>query len=393
MKYFAPLFVLLLIGCGVGEKVKGLVGSEESVERRFPLEELTSSADVKVRKVWSRNIGAGTDGQYLELIPAISDERIFVADSRGRIAALSAANGKTVWDRNTKLPFTGGVGSGQTLILAGTREGEVIAFGPESGDELWSSRVSSEVLAPPQQGGDIVVVRTNDGRIFALDADKGDRLWTYERTVPPLTLRGNGVPIISENTVIAGFDGGRIAALDRQTGQVIWETTIAVASGRTELERMVDIDIKPAIIEEIIYVATFQGRIAAITLDNGFQLWNREISSFAGLGVDRNRVYVTDDQSHIWSLDRFTGAIIWKQVKLQARSATAPATIGDMLVVGDGEGYLHWMDKLSGEFVARTRAANDPIIVPPIVAGEVVYAYSSNGRLSAYIFNDLSGAE
>lgn len=382
------LCLLLPYGCGVGQKITALVGDPPNeANLPAPLIEFTDSVDVT--KIWSKNIGAGTDGQYLKLSPAIAGERVFITDSNGKLRALSADSGKPVWDNDTKLPITGGMGAGQTLVLAGTREGEVVAFDPESGDELWRSQVSSEILATPRQAGNIVIVRTNDGKIFAIDASEGRRLWTYERTVPALTLRGNGVPVIANDTVIAGFDGGRITALERQTGGLVWEATVAEASGRSELERMVDIDIAPIIIEKMIYTAAFQGRVAALDLDNGEQIWNREISSFAGVGADAQRVYVTDDESHIWALDRFTGVSVWKQEDLRARAATAPVVIGDMVIVGDFEGYLHWMDKLSGEFVARTRLSKSQIIVPPIIYDEMLYAYSSDGTIGAYAYSNF----
>ncbi|MEE9160310.1 MAG: PQQ-binding-like beta-propeller repeat protein, partial [Gammaproteobacteria bacterium] len=191
-------------------------------------------------------------------------------------------------------------------------------------------------------------------------------------------------PVITGDIVIAGFDGGRVSAIELFTGKLIWETSVSLSSGQSELERMVDIDSDPVIIGNDIYVATFQGRLASVALENGRITWTRDISSYAGCTSDGNIIYITDDQSHVWALDRATGVSVWKQESLYARQATAPAAIGNLVVVGDLEGYLHWMDKDNGQFVARTQVSKSAIIAPPVAVEDVVYAYSSDGILSAY---------
>jgi len=387
---FAAL-LFLLSGCGTGQAIKEYISGEDNTEPPTPLADFTPSAEVK--ELWSKSVGDGTDEQYLKLTPAIAHDKVFIADSEGEIKALSAISGKLIWDKDTDLPISGGPGADDDLVLIGTSEGEVIAYEPETGEEIWRTQVSSEVLAPPRQAGDIVIVRTIDGKIFAIDAIDGQRLWIYDRTVPALTLRGTSTPVISEDIVIAGFDGGRVAALELKTGKLIWETRVAVASGRSELERMVDIDAEPVIVEGIIYVVSFQGRITAMELEGGRKLWSRAISSHAGLSVDANQVYVTDENSHVWALDRYSGTSVWKQEKLQARAVTAPAIMGDMVVVGDIEGYLHWLDKLSGEFVARSKVSGARILVSPVVADGILYAYSSDGTVNSYTYSGFVPVE
>lgn len=375
---------LAVSACGVTDKVINYVaGGKDNAEPPAPLVEFQNR--LNVIKLWSESAG-GTHEQYLKLAPALAGQRVFISSTDGDVSALDATNGKSLWSAELDEPITGGPGVGENTVLLGTGEGDVIAISADSGRERWRARVSSEVLSPPLRQDNTVVARTNDGRVYGLDADKGRRLWTYDRTVPPLTLRGTSSPVISAGIVIAGFDAGRLAALDLRTGRLLWETAVATARGRSELERMVDIDSDPLVTEGVIYVVSFQGQLAAVQLDSGRILWSRDVSSYAGFSADERYIYLTDDESHVRAFDRFTGGTIWANEKLHARAATGPASIGDYIVVGDIEGYLHWMQKDSGDFVARHRLCDERIIVQPLVAGKILYAYCSDGRLAAYTF-------
>jgi len=376
------LTLVLLSGCGTKDYVKNLFGGEDNTDPPTPLVEIETLAEII--KLWSKDTGKGSTKQFLKLTPSHIQGKVFVADVRGNLLAIDATSGNILWENDADLSITGGPGSSETLTMIGSEEGDVLAYASESGDFLWQAKVSSEVLAAPQEAYGIVVVRTIDGKIYGLDAHDGSRLWIYDRTVPALTLRGTSNPVITGDVVIAGFDGGRLAAIELHTGKLIWETSVSLASGRSQLERMVDIDSDPMIIGNDIYVATFQGRLASVALENGRITWTRDISSYAGLTSDGKNIYITDDQSHVWALERSSGNSVWKQETLFARQVTAPATIGDLVVVGDLEGYLHWMDKSSGQFVARTQISKNPILAPPVAVEDIVYAYSSDGTLGAY---------
>jgi len=376
------LTLVLLSGCGTKDYVKNLFGGEDNTDPPTPLVEIETLAEII--KLWSKDTGKGSTKQFLKLTPSHIQGKVFVADVRGNLLAIDATSGNILWENDADLSITGGPGSSETLTMIGSEEGDVLAYASESGDFLWQAKVSSEVLAAPQEAYGIVVVRTIDGKIYGLDAHDGSRLWIYDRTVPALTLRGTSNPVITGDVVIAGFDGGRLAAIELHTGKLIWETSVSLASGSSQLERMVDIDSDPVIIGNDIYVATFQGRLASVALENGRITWTRDISSYAGLTSDGKNIYITDDQSHVWALERSSGNSVWKQENLFARQVTAPATIGDLVVVGDLEGYLHWMDKSSGQFVARTQVSKNPILAPPVAVEDIIYAYSSDGTLGAY---------
>lgn len=383
-RFLPALAFLTLAGCGTTDKISGFfTGGKDNSEPPAPLIEFQTR--LNVLELWSGNVG-GPDEEYLKLTPAVANQRVFVTDSTGDLRALDATNGGEVWNTDIDEPITGGPGVGENTVLLGTGEGDVISVSADTGKEQWRSSVSSEVLSPPLRAENTVIARTNDGKVFGIDAEKGKRLWIYDRTVPALTLRGTSAPVIFSGIVIAGFDAGRLAALDLHTGRLLWEATIAAARGRSELERMVDIDSDPVVVDGIIYVVSLQGQLAAVQGDSGRILWSRDVSSHAGFSVDERNIYLTDDESHIRAFDRYTGSTVWANEKLHARQATGPASIGGYVVAGDLEGFLHWIDKETGEFVARISLCSRRIIVQPLVVGKVLYAYCSDGNLAAYTF-------
>lgn len=320
---------------------------------------------------------------FLKLRPAIAGERVYAATRDGSVSAFDARTGEPVWETDTDLPLSGGPGIGDGLVLVGTSDGDVLALGENDGAINWRARVSSEVLSAPQAKGGIVVVRTTDGKLFGLSSDDGTRLWVYDRTAPVLTLRGTSSPALVEGAAVAGFDGGQMVAVALSNGQPLWETRVAVPRGRTELERMVDIDADPIIVDNAVYAVTYQGQIAALELFSGQVIWRRDMSSHAGLGVGPENVYVTDDASHVWALNRNNSASMWRQAKLEARRVSPPAVFDRYVVVGDYEGYVHWLRKDDGQFVARVRIDNDSIIAAPVATAFAVYVLDSGGELAA----------
>lgn len=373
----------LLQGCGTGQVISNYFSGEDNSEPPAPLVEFEQKANIITR--WDKDVG-GTDEQYLKLNPAVTEDRIYTVSREGQVEAVSLENGRTLWSRDTDEPLSSAAGVGAGLVLVGTSNGKLIALDQKSGEIRWKKRVSSEILAAPQADQGIVVVRTVDGKLTGLGAEGGDQLWVFDRSVPALSLRGTSAPVIYEGYIVAGFDAGRLLALELTTGKPVWETRIAVGTGRSELERMVDIDSTPVIHNDIIYVSTFQGRLAAVSVQGGRILWTRDIPSHAGLTVSDENIFITDDRGHVWALEQVSGASVWKQEALQARATSAPALVGPYVAVGGVEGHVHWMDRQTGEFVARTRIDESPIIAEPVTVGETVYFYSTAGSLTAYSY-------
>jgi len=361
----------------------GLLGAcsftKDNSEPPAPLVEFKSS--LQVQQLWSESTGADSRKAYLNLTPAVGEGRIFVATPAGQVLAYGAERGERLWDSKTKLPLSSGPGLGDDLVIIGGAKGAVIALRAEDGSEAWRAQVSSEVLAPPQATAGVVVVRSGNGRLTGLNSSDGHLLWVYERTVPALSLRGNSAPLIANNVVFAGFDSGKLSALDLRSGKPLWEVQVAQAHGRSELERMVDIDANLWIADGVLYVTAYQGQTAALSLTSGEVLWNRETSIYTGFTLDNRAIYVSDATGYVQAYDRDSGASLWKQDKLRGRRLSAPVSLGEAVVVGDYEGYLHWLRKEDGQFLARVATDKSGIRATPLVLDDRLVALSNKGSL------------
>jgi outer membrane protein assembly factor BamB len=275
---------------------------------------------------------------------------------------------------------------GGDLVLVGTSEAEIVALDWADGHEVWRTALDSQVLSKPAANTGTVVAHALGGDLYGLDAASGERRWMFDRNVPVLSLRGSSSPLLIQDVVIAGFANGNLVALEAKVGRQLWEAAVAIPHGRSELERMVDIDSEPQIWGSAVYAVAFHGRVVAIDGRTGTIIWNRDMSSSAGLSVDYRSVYVTDQSSNIWALDRETGGSMWRQDKLYNRNLTAPVPIEDFVVAGDFEGYLHALNASNGELAARVRVDTDGLLARPLVADNVLYVYGNGGTLAAYRF-------
>lgn len=349
-----------------------------------PTELQTIAEPLAVRSLWRDTGSSGRGDGFAELRPVARDGRVFVAGHRGDVSALDTATGQRHWRIDTGLRITAGVGLAEDLVLVGSLDGDVVALDRNDGSERWRSRVTSEVLAPPVGASGIVVVRSADGAFTALQASDGTRLWGHDTTLPVLTLRGASTPLLAEGVVIAGLDDGRLLLLDLVSGAPIGERRLALASGRTEMERLVDIDADPRLFGNVLYAVAYQGALGALDMLSGELLWSREFSAHAGLAVDERAVYLPHTDGVVWALDRRTGDLLWRQEALGGRQPSAPVAVGNHVILGDFEGYVHWLDKSSGRIIARTRGDSDGIIGTPAVAGDTLLMQGRSGRLDAF---------
>lgn len=367
-----PLLLLTLVGCS----------SSGPIREPAELEPVAAARDVKV--VWSKFTSSNQlNLVYDRLTPAIADGRLYTANANGMVYAFDLAKGKKQWQQEFDLVITGGVGLNEQSLFFGTSKAEVVALNRNDGTLLWRATLSSEVLAPPVATSSQVIVRCVDGNVYALSAESGQRLWHYQGSVPALTLRGDSTPVIAGDNVLLGLANGRLASLSLYDGSVTWESNVVVAQGRTDLERMVDVDATPLVADDTIYAVAYQGRVVALSRLTGTQQWSRDMGSSAGMGLDEHHLYVVDDEDQVWALDRSNGASLWKSDKLKYRDLTAPAPMQDAVVVGDFEGYLHWLSLEDGRIIARHQIDSDGIRVVPIVINNVLYVRSRNGDLKA----------
>ena len=369
---------LALSGCGA---LTGFLGDDEDAPEAAKLEAFEPAT--VIRKLWSRRAASGDGGRDLELRAVLAGGRVFAAGHDGDVAAFDPFTGEQLWEADTGIALSGGPGAGSGLLVVGSSGGDVVALSGADGSVTWRARVTSEVLSAPAVGERIVAVRTVDGKLFGLDAATGERTWVYDRTVPVLTLRGTGGPVITGDIVVAGFDSGHLAAFSTADGQLLWESHVAAPTGRTELERLADLDADPAVADGVVYAVTFQGRVTAFDLHTGGPLWQRDLSSHAGIGIGRRLIYVTDEQSHVWAFDRRTGASLWRQDGLARRQLTRPVEFGDYVVVADFEGHVHWLSAEDGRFAARTRLDGAAVLAPPVANQTAVYILGGNGTLTS----------
>ena len=377
LRRIAPLLLLILsAGCS-------WFGSSDSGVP--PAKLISIDEPIEVQKLWETQVGDGAEKQFIRLTPALQGDRIYAASYDGTVVALDAVNGQRIWKTDTELPISGGVGlSEEGMVLFGTDKGQVVALRQEDGQEAWRAQVSSEVLAAPHAGSGLVVVRSIDGKFTGLDARTGERRWVYSSTMPALSLRGSAPPLVVANLVIAGLDTGKLLVLSLDRGLPITEKTIAPPRGRTEIERLIDIDSEPKIFEDMLYLVAYHGGVVALNMRDGNLMWTRDLSSHAGLDVETRQVYLSDDEDAVLALDRSSGGTLWKQPEMKGRRLSAPAATHDYVVVGDYDGYLHWLSKDSGRIVGRVQATSKAIVAPPVVAGSIVFVYGQGGTLSAF---------
>jgi len=359
---FVACFVILLLGgCQtVGDAYDSWFGRSRPAQKPAELTAIQPTAVPKI--VWQGNVGgAGNDAFF----PAAAGNVVYAGGAGGQIGGFDVASGRQVTRIEVGQRISGGVGSGGAMVLAGTSKGEVLAFGRD-GKQIWKVQVSGEVLAPPVMQDGIVVVRAGDGRLFGLDAVDGRRKWTYQRATPALSVRNHAGVVVDRGAVFAGFAGGRLVAITLSNGNVGWESVVALPRGATELERVADITSLPVVDGRQVCAVAFQGRVACFDLLRGTTLWARDMSSVAGMDVDSGYVYITDDKDAVVALDKTSGASIWKQSKLANRNVSGPLALGRYVVVGDLQGYVHFLSREDGSFAARIATDGSAIGAPPV---------------------------
>jgi outer membrane protein assembly factor BamB len=349
-----------------------------------PAELQSFEATLDVDKLWSGKVGGKSERLRLGLRPATDGARIYAGSYDGQVVSFDAETGAKVWSVKTGLALTAGPGFGEGLLAFGTADGELLILDAATGAERLRQPTGSEVLAPPAIGSGVVAVRTVDGRLRGFSAVNGATLWTVEQSLPTLTLRGNTAPRVAGTLVISGFNNGRVGAYEIASGDPAWEVAIANPTGRSELERLVDVSAGLQVVGNDVYVVGYHGRAVGIDLETGLVLWQQELSSYAGLGADFNAIYVTNDFDAVVALDRATGTQVWRQEALRLRDVTAPTRYANTLVVGDYEGYLHWLSPDDGSLLARQRAAGQRISAAPLVVGQNVYVQGDDGTVAAY---------
>lgn len=375
--------VAVLGGCTT---LKGWFGGKKGAEAK-PAALVEFTPDARIDRVWSANLGGGEGRIGIGQRPVVADGRVYAAAGGNTVRALDLQTGQPVWtwsgDKGGR--FAGGPGVGQGIVAVGGLDGDVVALDASTGTEKWKAKLLNEVIAAPAVGGGMVFVRSNDGRVTAFDANNGEKRWSWRADMPALTVRGNAGLTLGPGYLFVGNDNGKVVALSAADGSELWDMTVAQPEGRSELDRMNDVDGAPLLEGSTLYVSSYKPQTMAIDAPTGRPLWVQQgQGGVGGIGANGSRLAVTDAQDVVWALDASSGAPMWKQPSYPRRALTAPAIIGNHVVAGDYDGYLHWFSLDDGHMSARVRVSRKPLRAQPVVADGLLLAQDTDGNLSAY---------
>ncbi len=372
----------LLAAAVIGASLSGcgMFSSEQQVQ---PAELVDFEQEQSLKALWSLKVGGDLGEKFHQLAPSIAGGRIFAASAEGDVLAADRESGEVVWRRSLDTEVIGGVGAGNGLVVLSTLNGEVLALSADDGSERWRYQATSEVVSQPQMNAEMLVVQQLDGKLTALDLMTGRQLWSYDSQIPRLSLRGTAAPIVAADLTLAGFANGKLVAIENRSGRPVWEQRIALSEGRSELERIIDIDAQPLVYNRLVYVTSYQGRLAAVSPANGQLVWAQDLSSFRGLAGGFGNVYAVTADDSLQAFDARNSASVWRQDGLLNRHLTTPVVLGNNVVVADGEGYLHALSQIDGHFTARYKLDSSGVQGDLLVKDDVLYALSNDGRLTA----------
>jgi len=370
-------------GLSIAVVLLALFGCSDEIDIYEPDPLVDIDNQFEIDTLWSTQIGEGTTDSTIKIAPVYAYNKIFVADNSGTVAAINPDNGEVIWQVDLEVEIGGGPAVSNQMLVVGTQQGEVIVLNAENGDIKWRKPVPSEIISSPAIGEGYVVTNTVDGKITAFDAETGEQKWFYDQSIPSLTLRGNSSPVIASGGVISGFSNGKLAVFILQNGQMAWEKTITAPVGNSEIQRLVDVDIRPLVSSQNIFVASYNGNLTSLDVRNGETVWQRELSTFQEISVSELMLLVTHENSFVSAVNRTNGVNLWTEKSLHRRQLTAPVMLEDYLVVADFEGYLHWLSRKDGTVVSREQIDSDGISAMPLVIENKVILLSHSGELYA----------
>lgn len=372
------LLAAAIIGAGLSGC--GMFSSEERVQ---PAELVGFEQEKTLKVLWSLNVGGDLGRKFHQLSPSIDGSRVFAVSADGDVLAAERDSGQVAWRKSLDVEVIGGVGAGNGLVVLSTLNGEVIALSSEDGSEQWRYQATAEVVSQAQMNAEILVIQQLDGKLTALDLVTGRSLWSYDSQIPRLSLRGTAAPVVAADLTLAGFANGKLVAVDNRSGRPVWEQRIALSEGRSELERIIDVDAQPLVYNRLVYATSYQGRLAAVNPANGQLIWAQDLSSFRGLAGGFGNVYAVTAEDSLQAFDARNSASVWRQDGLLNRQLTTPVVLGNSVVVADGEGYLHALSQIDGHFTARYKLDSSGVRSDLLVKDDVLYALSNDGRLTA----------
>ena len=390
------LLSTLISGCANLAKLK-FWGDDDEAEAPMPLPQISS--EVAIKKEWSAKIGKGLGERYARLTPALLADLIVSADAFGAVAAYDRFTGKRRWSTRIDPPdegfgfgfgarrdgafVTAGVAVGEGIAVVGTSNGEAVALDAADGRLLWRVAISSEAEGLPAVAEGLVYIGAVDGRLVALDVETGNERWNHDSQVPVLTLRGGGAIRVEDSVVYAPFANGKLVALNASNGEILWEHRMSLSRGRSELERIIDVDSGVEILGRFLYSVNYNGNLKSLRRTDGTSVWELQVSSYQPVATGYGNVYVVNDEDALLAVDQREANVLWRQESLLRRSLTAPTVASSFIVVGDGEGYLHLVAQADGRIVGRAKVGGG-LFSPMLFSDGYLYCYDGRGTLSAF---------
>ena len=376
----AVIAIAMLSGCS---SVKNLFGGKNKDKSGEPAKLVDITPLVTANRLWSVSVGKGEKDLGIGQYPVIEGGHVYAAAVDGGVSAFDLTTGQSLWHYDSKSRLSGGPGAGGGLVVVGGLKGEVIALDEATGQEKWTAKVNNEVLVAPAIGGGMVFVHSNDGRVTAFDASNGERRWFYSADIPALTVRGTGGMTLGPNILFVSGDNGTLTALNTNDGNLMWSTAVAEPDGRTELERMADVDGDAVLEGTVLYASSYKNHTVAIDGPSGQVLWDSEHGGARGVGISNSAVVIADKNGNVVGLDKNTGGSLWQQAGLLNRAVSAASVQGDYALVGDFEGVVHWLRLSDGAFAARSKVGA-AVTGKPVVAGDIAVVQSIDGKLTAF---------
>ncbi len=384
-KLRTPLLLLLLVTFSTGcSTIKGWFEFDDDEDPYQPAELVDIVESVDVRKLWSTGIGKGQGKGYYRMRPVLANGVIYVSSADGEVQALDADSGKRLWAVELDGGLSGGVGVYEDTVMVGSSDAQVYLLSAADGSERWSTTLHGEVMAPPATDGRIVAVQTYDGKLHGLDYETGDKLWSHDSNMPVLTVRGTSSPIVINNLVLAAFSNGRVIAFDAPSGGVRWEVRVAVPQGRSEIERIVDVDGTLELVGTTLFAVSYQGYLVAVDVATGRKIWQEEASSYVGVSQGFGNVYIAEADGTVSAYLRNGQGLRWQQPALYYRELNRPTPVSSFVAVADYKGVVHFLSQVDGEFVGRVKTDGDGVRADMIADGNRLYVYGNGGKLMAF---------
>lgn len=372
--WLSALAMLALVGCTQMEQRSDLPDKKALVAIDAPL---------TINKKWLSDTGNGTDSKDVKLLLVQNNKKLYVVDACGDLTVINETTGEKIWELSLKVPVSSGPAVAEDKLVVATSNGKVVAVDLVQHKVVWISNATSEILATPKIADDVVYIHTMDGGLSALSMLDGRQLWRFTHNLPPLMLRRSSSPVLQNDLLVAGFANGKLLGMNKNDGVVIWSQEISRPQGTTDLQRMIDISADPLIKDDKVYSASYQGNIAALSINNGNIIWERDVPSYAGFIIDKNLLYVPSTNGSIVALDIHGGTTYWVQTELEGRLLSKPALMGKYLVIADDDGNIYWLDKATGKIVGRYELDKEGVEATPVVNNNTVYILGRSGALIA----------